>query len=306
MKKSIAVLALTLAMLMGASALASNFYLVPDSDRRRMTEEECWEWSYDALGYVFNEIFARHGYHFEPGGKYESYFLAQSWYHENERYATNQEIYNHLMSAADWYNEGLIKRVRQQMRDMGTKNPGGKGLPAVAFEPEIPGAFAGFEPFDVKSNLKLACYSGPGKEYWRGANGKASASTNGDVYAYGWEDGWLMIMYWTNNGSVRVGFASSNDLKGAGRDLPMLRFAYADATITGRCTLTDDPACTGTSMRRMKEGEHVTYLGAFVNDMRWAYIETNVDGQIARGFVPHDCVDAGDAEEDDGADSDNG
>ena len=78
--KTIITLCLTLVLLLDASAQASNFYLIEDSDTRLLTRSELWEWQYDALGYVFNEIFARHGYHFEAGGKYESYFKAQDWY----------------------------------------------------------------------------------------------------------------------------------------------------------------------------------------------------------------------------------
>ena len=104
--KRIATLLLAL-LLVGtaATACAANFYLIEDSNTRELTREELWTWQYDALGYVFNEIFARHGYHFEPGGKYESYFMAQDWYHENEVYDTNQEIYDHLMNTVAWKNE---------------------------------------------------------------------------------------------------------------------------------------------------------------------------------------------------------
>ena len=59
--KRFALLALCLTMLLGGTASASNFYLIEDSNTRLLTRDELWEWQYDALGYVFNEIFARHG-----------------------------------------------------------------------------------------------------------------------------------------------------------------------------------------------------------------------------------------------------
>lgn len=288
--KTIVTLCLTLALLLGATAQASNFYLIEDSDTRLLTREELWTWQYDALGYVFNEIFARHGYHFNAGGKYESYFMAQDWYQENETYATNQEIYQHLMTSVEWQNERLCKEVRAEMRALGTKNEGGKGLPAVWYEPEIDGAFSSFREISIGLNKKLRVYSGPDTSYYRGANGKAMASTNGKVYACGWEDGWLMVMYWTNGGSIRVGYTPAEDVD-AYVALPSLDFAYTDATITKTCTLTDDPVMTNQKLAKLQKGAQVTFLSEFVNRERWAYIETTAEGKPVRGFVKADCVD---------------
>lgn len=289
MKRLIGIL-LAACMLFGATASASNFYLVEDSNTRRMTREELWGWQYDALGYVFNEIFARHGYHFNAGGKYESYFMAQDWYEENETYATNQEIYHHLMNSVEWYNERLCKEVRAEMRALGTKNERGKGLPPVWYEPEIDGAFSSFEEISIGLGKKLRVYSGPDTSYYRGANGKAMASTNGKVYACGWEDGWLMVMYWTNGGSIRVGFTPAKDVD-AYVDLPSLDFEYSDAVITKSVTLTDDPVMTNQKLAKLQKGTQVTFLSEFVNRERWAYVETWVDGKPARGFVRSDCID---------------
>lgn len=289
MKRAVTAVLALLIVMTAATASAANFYLIEDSDIRELTYEELWTWQYDALGYVFNEIFARHGYHFEAGGKYESYFKAQDWYRENEVYATNQEIYDHLMTTVEWKNERLCKEVRAEMRALGTRNENGKGLPAVWYEPDITGAFSSFQEIHLKRDKKLSVYSGPDTAYYRGANGKAMASTNGKVYACGWEDGWLMVMYWTNGGSVRVGFTPSKDV-GEQVDLPALRFAYADAEITARCTLTDDPVMTNQKLATLMKGTQVTFLSEFVNDQRWAYVETTVEGKPARGFVPADCV----------------
>lgn len=287
--KKLAAAALLCALLFGAQASASNFYLIEDSDTRELTRAELWEWQYDALGYVFNEIFARHGYHFNPGGKYESYFQAQEWYEENTVYDTNQEIYDHLMNSVEWKNERLCKEVRAEMRALGTDNPEGKGLPAVWYEPEIEGVLSSFTEIHLPLDRKLRVYSGPDTSYYRGAKGKAMASTNGKVYACGWEDGWLMVMYWTNGGSIRVGFAPAEDVD-AWVDLPLLRFEYAGATVNARCTLTDDPVMTNTKIATLPKGAQVTYLGEFVGGERWAYVEAETSAGTARGFIPADCV----------------
>lgn len=281
--------ALLLLFLLAAPALASNFYIIPDSDKRRLTREELWTWQYEALGYILNEIFARHGYHFIPGEKYDNYFRAQLWYRENEVYSTNQEIYKHLVTSIEWYNERLVKDVRNEMRALGTINPNGKPLPKVAYEPPIYGAFSSFFPQYFAPNQKLAVYSGPGTHYHRSANGKAMVSTNGEIYIGGWENGWLMVLYWTNNGNIRVGYAQSKDFKEK-VSAPQLMFDYAPATIARPCVLTDDPVATYQTMAALNQGEQVTYLSEYVNESRWAYVEAVVDGVPMRGFVQADAV----------------
>lgn len=290
MKRLISALcAAALLLLLTAPALASNFYIIADSDTRRLTREELWTWRYDALGYILNEIFARHGYHFIPGEKYDNYFRAQLWYRENERYATNQEIYTHLVTDREWYNERLVKQVREEMRALGTTNPEGKPVPGVSYEPPIYGAFSSFFSHYFAPNQKLSVYSGPGTHYHRSADGKAMASTNGEIYVGGWENGWLMVMYWTNNGNIRVGYAPSKDFRDR-VDAPPLTFAYAPATVTRRCVLTDDPVATYQTMATLHQGAQVTYLTEYVNEYRWAYVEAVVNGVPMRGFVEADAV----------------
>ena len=54
------------------AALASgvnNYYIIPDSDTRLLTEEELWGWQYEAVGFIYNEIFARQGVIPRPEGK---------------------------------------------------------------------------------------------------------------------------------------------------------------------------------------------------------------------------------------------
>lgn len=289
MKRCIALLCLILLILSCAvPALASNFYMIPDSNTRRLTREELWTWQYDALGYIFNEIFARHGYHFEPGGRYDNYFRAQTWYRENPIY-DNQGIYANLMTNIEWANERLCKEVRAEMRALGTTNEGGKVLPAVAFEPEIYGAFSQFQKVHFAPNQKLPVFSGPGTHYHRSANGKALASTNGNVYVGGWENGWLMIMYWTNDYNVRVGFTKSSSFKDK-IDVPHLRFEYAPATIARRVQLTDDPVASFQPMATLEAGTKVTYLSEFFNERHWAYVEVTVSGVQMRGFVEASAV----------------
>ncbi len=102
--------------------------LVPDSGSRRMTESECWNWTYEALGYVYHEILARHGFVFDASGTYAWYFNSQSWYRPISS-RNNQAVYDSL-NETEWYNINLIKEVRQKMKNQGTDNPGGRPAPS--------------------------------------------------------------------------------------------------------------------------------------------------------------------------------
>ncbi|MGI6687752.1 MAG: YARHG domain-containing protein [Christensenellales bacterium] len=276
---------LLLLALLPLSALASNFYIFPDSNRRRLTECEVWEWQYDALGYAFNELFARYGRPFIAGQKYDNYFRCQTWYQVDPYYPGDGPVLSNL----EWDNYTLIKNVRAQMRALNTTNPCGKPLPRV-FDDRIATPLPGFIETYFKPSQRLKVYDGPGEHYRRGANGKAMASTNGRIYAAGWEAGWLMILYEVNTGGVRVGFASSLDFKDK-INLPALNFSRVPTTIQAPAQATEDPVRALTPIASLAPGMPVTWLNRYHHrDMNWDYIEFTAAGQLMRGFVPEGAV----------------
>lgn len=274
------ILALLLALLLlPAAALAERMYIFPDSDTRLLTWDEVAEWDYETLGYGFNEIFARHGYDFEPGGEYAYYFKTRPWYSPNGTWNNRRDCYTRL-STLEWENERLIKEVRAYKKEHGDWGQSIWDSFSTGFD-----TLQGFDYIELRSGQKLAVYSAPSKSAWRGANGKALVNTNGAIYAAGWESGWLLLMYETNNGSVRVGYVAAGDIRGG---VPMdrnLSFAYDAATVTQRCTLTDDPARTGTAIVTLQPGTKVTWLTRFYNNSAWDYVETTVGGKTVRGFI---------------------
>lgn len=280
--------------LLPVSAGASNFYLFPDSNKRLLTYEEVAAWQYDALGYAFNELFARYGRPFDPGSKYDNYFQCQTWYKVDPDYpwtGTRWDDGQHL-TKLEWDNYTLIKQVREDMRAQGTTNPTGKPLPPV-FDDRINRLLSGFEEVRLKGNQKLRVFDGPGEHYRRGANGKAVASTNGRVYAAGWENGWLMVMYQINNGGVRVGFAPREDFKDR-LDLPLLAFDAVATTILRDAQLTEDPLMALTPIAQLPQGAAVTWLSRFYStNLSWDYVEVSLNGQLVRGFLPQGTVDPG-------------
>lgn len=280
----LALLLLILPLLAGAS----NFYIFPDSNRRRLTYEEVWAWQYDALGYAFNELFARYGRPFIPGSKYDNYFHCQTWYREDPFYPGDGPVLSNL----EWDNYTLIKQVRAEMRAAGTTNPGGKPLPEV-HDDQISSPLAGFVETYFQPKQSLAVYDGPGIQYRRGANGKALASTNGRMYVAGWESGWLMVMYQLSRGGVRVGFAHPSDFKDQ-INAPHLTFEwYPTLTLSGS-NLTEDPVMTLNTVGYLPAGSPVSFLTRYhTRQGIWDYVETSIGGQVCRGFLPYGIVDLG-------------
>lgn len=279
-------LALTLALLLTlSSALADRLYVFPDSNTRYLTWEEVYEWDYESLGYAFNEIFARRGYVFEPGQKYEYYFSVQPWYTPNRDTNNARAVYPYCTDV-EWANYELIKEVRAYKKTWGDSGRSIWDTFSTGFD-----TLSGFEFIHLRSDQTLPVYSAPSSRSWRGANGKAEVSTNGAIYAAGWEGGWLLVMYETNNGSVRVGYVDANSIRGGVSMDTALSFQYADATVQQRVSLTDDPARAYSTITTLGKGTHVTYLTSFFNSSAWDYVETRVDGKTVRGFIPSGSLD---------------
>ena len=286
MWKRMVALILTLLMI-PAMALASRQYIIPDSDTRQLTETELWQWDYESLGYILNEIFARHGYNFIPGGKYDNFFSERPWYVPNTN-ANNSFACYPKLSSLEWSNERLVKDVRAAMRAQGNKNYNGKHYLDYV-DTDTFDVLSGFTLMSLKAGQKLKVYSAPSASSYRGAEGKALVSTNGTVYVAGWENNWLLLMYETNKGAVRVGYVSGSDIKGdvSARNLT---FAYQTTQLTKSASITDDPATSFTTICRLSTGDSVTYLSTFQNSNSWAYIETTTGGQTVRGFIPSDAL----------------
>ncbi|MBE5768790.1 MAG: YARHG domain-containing protein [Clostridiales bacterium] len=278
MKKVLAALMASLMMLLiAATAVADMMYILPESNTRRLTWDEVAEWDYETLGYAFNELMARHGFNFEPGQRYDNYFSTLPWYTPNAN--PDKQIVYHALSEIEWDNYRLIKAVREEKRvfDYGKSmwDNYSRGFATLQ----------GFEYAQLKTNQILSVYSAPDYRSWRGSNGKAQVSTNGAIYAAGWESGWLLVMYEINNGSVRVGYVDSQQIKGTIPVYETLNFSYEQTTVTQDCVLTDDPARYNASIVRLSAGDTVTYLTTYFNNKAWDYVEVQIRGQVARGFI---------------------
>ena len=245
-----------------------------------------WEYQYDTLLYAFNEIYARHGYKFETGSRCYNWFTQMPWYvpNENENSKDHHETYSHC-SATENRNVDLIKDVRREMRELKTTNPKGKGMPTPpAQDVNKP---RGFNYVKLDANQKLAVYTAPSAKAYRANNGKAAVSTNGAVYALGWDNGWMLMLYEADKaGQYRIGYVDGAKIKGKKPALDQLSWDGSMCEVETATALTDDPALTGRTLVQLPAGTRVTYLTTMYNSTAWDYIETTINGETARGFVP--------------------
>ncbi len=265
---------------------AESMYIIADSDKRELTREELWGYKYDTLLYAFNEIYARHGYKFETGSRCYNWFIQMPWYTPNasESSTNHHEAYSQC-SKIENKNVDLIKDVRREMREKKTTNPTGKGMPTPPAQ--AVNKPRGFSFVKLDAGQKLAVYTAPSSYAYRANNGKATCSTNGAVYALGWDNGWMLMLYEANQaGQYRVGYVDGSKIKGQRPNLDILTWDGSSCEVITATTLTDDPALTGKVLTHLSAGTRVKYLTTMYNSTAWDYIETTIDGKTARGFVP--------------------
>lgn len=165
------------------------------------------------------------------------------------------------------------------------------------------------QPLSVRlhTGRRYPVYSGPGKRYVRGAQGRAQVSTNGAVQVYGLDRGMLLISYEVEPGHERFGYIDAAALR-AGDTVPALDWGgsgiddsyfscYPDMPVRDTdgaycyiidfCSLTDDPLYSKSPLCELEpgmEGRHLCYVPA----LHMEYIE--VPALKARGFVPEGCT----------------
>lgn len=273
-----------MAALAPAPAKADSLYVIPDSNTRKLTWDELMEYKYDTLLYAFNEIYARHGYKFEYGSRCYNWFIQMPWYkpNESESSSNHHETYSQC-SKIENENVDLIKSVRAYMRENGITNPNGIGMPTPPSQVNKP---RGFEFVELKTGQKLEVYTAPSTYAYRANNGKAMVNTNGAVYALGWDQGWMLMLYEANAaGQYRVGYIDGANIKGKLPALNTLSWSRTTVEVVETTALTDDPALTGKALATLPAGTRVTYLTTMYNSGSWDYVETTIDGKTARGFV---------------------
>lgn len=130
---------------------------------------------------------------------------------------------------------------------------------------------------------KWDVYSGPGKQYYREANGKASVSTNDWVQVFGREGEWVLIQYRVSGAKLRFGYVHQSALADPSQ-APELKFESVPLA-QDNDFVTSDPL--GVSERIDLSGESwpMTRL-AVLGGETWMYVELTLpNGKPARMFA---------------------
>ena len=150
--------------------------------------------------------------------------------------------------------------------------------------PDIPEGGFFLQDIRLPSGLKLPVFSGPGEEYARAANGKASLSTNGWVQVFGREGNWLLVQYGVQDRRLRIGYVSAEGLASERADLLDLdsQWMKTDFTLPINAMMTDDPLGSRTAVSHLTAGSGILLLGRMG---LWIYAEAVANGESVRGFI---------------------
>ena len=140
-------------------------------------------------------------------------------------------------------------------------------------------------------------YTAPSKSAYRVGN--AQCNTNYELYLVGYENGWLLVRYETNNGGVRVGYIPLEYVSGVKSKVNSInrgvdyigQFSYIERTATEDMYITDNPKTSNlafSSFGTIRRGSTYWILGKYTYYGNWWYVEAKVNGQYARGFISRD------------------
>ncbi|MCQ2458536.1 MAG: hypothetical protein MJ142_07390 [Clostridia bacterium] len=132
-------------------------------------------------------------------------------------------------------------------------------------------------------------YSAPYNGAYRANNGKASCATDTYIDIGGYDNGWLLVRYQTNNGSWRVGYIPPKYVNNLYTQM-VPHFRYIRQTAGEKIRVYDNNLAynDGNSLLGTLYPGDTYYVLAYYDYYGYDqyYIEFTVNGQTARGFIP--------------------
>lgn len=151
--------------------------------------------------------------------------------------------------------------------------------------PTIPSGTLSAQKVSFSGGKKYEVYQGPGEEYGRAGNGKASVSTNDWIQVFGRENGWIMIQYDISSDHMRIGWIPEAALPSSAKVLD-LQYTPVTVRTIEQVDLTDDPLASQASVVVLPADSTVTWLASMGE---WAYVECT-GSQLLRGFVLQEAL----------------
>ena len=198
------------------------------------------------------------------------------------------DIGNGLRNTVKSYVETDICRVGfdQLPRQAGDVTQSADKPPVIPWSHELNALYA--EPYVFAPGKKYPVYNGPGAQYQRAGEGKASVSTNGWIQVFGEYDGWLMIQYAIDDDRCRIGWIPRDALTRE-QYVFKLQFLQDDHyTLCEPWQLTDDPLCSRMALCVVPDDVNIEGLAKL--GYGWMYVRVTVDGKIWYGFLPADIL----------------
>ena len=133
-------------------------------------------------------------------------------------------------------------------------------------------------------------YTAPSEDSIRLADGKASCSAQEAVAVAGYYDSWLMIRYEIGkkdeqNKKARVGYVPPKYARTYHADIGKIEFDAIPAQLAEEITISDNPRSNSTPFGTLPAGTEITILAKYTYSGNWWYVETELDGQLCRGFI---------------------
>ena len=146
-----------------------------------------------------------------------------------------------------------------------------------------------YRTLNLTRGTRYAVYSAPYADAWRGANGKAAVSVSEPFQLLGTADhgNWLWVYYRIDKQSGRVGWVYAPEAANEVYDV----FPNDNNLLILRddnVPVTDDPFGSRRVIATLKAGDEIIGLGSLGNEdgeNEWLYIEMEIDGRPAWGFI---------------------
>ena len=137
-------------------------------------------------------------------------------------------------------------------------------------------------PVQLDGDDKMAVYAAPSAKAFRGANGKACVYENETMWLRGvTEDGgWWLVEYYISDVRGRTGYIKAPYEITA----PIVPDTGMEMEMAIARGLTDAPYYVPSALGPLKQGDQVICLGYV--DAFYAYVEAELNGKTARGYVP--------------------
>ena len=177
----------------------------------------------------------------------------------------------------------------------GTSNEGGRAggsgslssqlnsLPPFKFEKHKYGIGYGLCPV----------YTAPSESAYRCNNGRAECQTNAAMDDAGFVSGWLLVRYETSKGNYRVGYIPPKYVRNYTSKMAP-HFGFVQVTADETIYVSDNPMSHSDSFATLSSGETFYILSRYnyyaKNGFDWWYIQCDVDGQVACGFIEYNSA----------------